>query len=196
MAKTVISARFIKSTDGTDSALYDGKPQVAFIGRSNTGKSSLINSILSRDLARSSSNPGKTRLLDIFLVNNQMYFVDLPGYGFANVSKKMQEHFSKLIDWYLFRSGIFHALVVLVVDAKAGITAFDRAIIDSLREFGISFVIAANKIDKLKQGERTKALGEIRTHAGESRVVAYSAVTAEGQGALREMIFRSPQQVK
>lgn len=188
MKKQDISARYIKSIDGTDDILYDGKPHVAFVGRSNVGKSSLINSLLGKDLARSSSNPGKTVLLDIFFVKDAFYFVDLPGYGFANVSKKRQEHFRKLIAWYLFFSGVFHALVVIIIDAKIGITDYDKETIDLCTQFSVPFVIVANKVDKIKASNKHARLAALKKQTDAHETIVYSSVTGEGKGALWDRI--------
>ena len=98
-------AVFVKGIVGPDESLDDGKPQIAFIGRSNVGKSSVINSLTrTKGLARTSSLPGRTREIILFLINKSVYFVDLPGYGFATGSKAEQEKIQLLIYWYLFDS--------------------------------------------------------------------------------------------
>lgn len=182
-------AVYIKSINGTDSIIIDKIPKVSFLGRSNVGKSSLINSLVGKTLARSSSIPGKTVKVDFFLVNNSIYFVDLPGYGYAKRSKDKQEHFRKLIAWYLFRSGVNHKIVILIIDANIGITDFDRESITLLVQFNIPFIIAANKVDKLKMGVRHKQLLHIQQKCGEITVYPYSSVTNEGKKELLKRIF-------
>ena len=148
-----ISAEFIKGIIGTNDILYDGKFQVAFIGRSNVGKSSLINSlVMKKNLARSSSKPGKTIRLDFFLINNKFYFVDLPGYGYSKVSDKRHDELRKMILWYFLYAGVKERIAVMIIDAKIGLTELDEEMIDILKENKINFVIVANKIDKLKMG--------------------------------------------
>jgi len=194
MKSTDLSAQFVKSINGTDAMLYDGMPQVACIGRSNVGKSSLINSLLGKKLARSSSNPGKTVSLDFFYVkdaNHAFYMVDLPGYGFANVSKRRQDDFKKRIWWYMFSSGVFHALVVLIVDAKVGMTAFDKEMLTVLRQYAIPFVVVANKIDRLSGNDRIRALSTVYDSVNQIDVVVYSAKTMEGRGELKKRVFRA-----
>ena len=94
----ILSANFVKGFAGTDPILYEPKPQIAFIGRSNVGKSSLMNCLLnSTNLVKSGKNPGKTKEINFFSVNNNMYFVDLPGYGYSSVEAEKREKFSKLI---------------------------------------------------------------------------------------------------
>jgi len=185
-----IEAKYVKSINGTDDILYDTKPQIAFMGRSNVGKSSLINSLLSQKLARSSSKPGKTVFLDFFLINNSLYFVDLPGYGFAHASKERQEHYRKLIAWYLFSSGVTPKLVVLIVDAKVGVTDYDKESVDLLTQYKISFLVVANKVDKLKMGQRHKKLSEIQKSSSGAQVIPHSIVTGEGRGELAKAIFK------
>jgi GTP-binding protein len=189
MKQKVLEAKFVKSINGTDPITDDGLPQVAFIGRSNVGKSTLINSILGQKLARSSSRPGKTVLLDFFRVNNNMYFVDLPGYGYAQRSKERLEHFRRLIAWYLFSAKIQHKLVVLIVDAKVGVTELDHESLDMFTEHKLPFIVAANKVDKLKMGERKPALDAITAECGDVPVIPYSSFTGEGKDELSNLIF-------
>jgi len=183
-------AMYVKSINGTDDIIKDNRLKVTFIGRSNVGKSSLINSLVGKQLARSSSRPGKTVKLDFFLINHSLFFVDLPGYGFANRSKDALEHYRKLIAWYLFRSEVNHKLIVLIVDASIGITDYDRESINLLIEHGLDFVVVANKVDKLKMSERDKALKAIKVECGDIPVVVYSSVTSEGKGALMNLVLK------
>lgn len=189
MSAPRLSAAYSKSINGTDRIIEDVKQKVTFLGRSNVGKSSLINSLIGHKLARSSSKPGKTVKLDFFLIENAVFFVDLPGYGYAKRSKEAQEHYRKLIAWYLFRSGVNHKLAVLIVDAKVGFTDYDRESVGLLTDNGIPFVIAANKIDKLDRKERAAKIGEIIAEANSIRVVPYSSVTGEGRDELLSIIF-------
>ncbi len=180
----IIDAMYVKSINGTNEIIEDNKPKITFLGRSNVGKSSLINSLLGKKLARSSSRPGKTVKLDFFLVNHRLFFVDLPGYGYARRSQEDQEHYRRLIAWYLFRSGVQHKLVVLIIDANVGVTDYDWESIQLLRQHNIPFIIAANKIDKLKMGERDKRLAEIKKIFTDITVIPYSSVTGEGRKEL------------
>ncbi len=185
-----IDAVYVKSINGTDDIIKDNKLKVTFIGRSNVGKSSLINSLVGKQLARSSSRPGKTVKLDFFLINHSLFFVDLPGYGFAKRSKEALEHYRKLIAWYLFRSDVNHKIIVLIIDASIGITDYDRESINLLIEHGLDFVVVANKVDKLKMSQRDKALKAIQTECGDIPVVVYSSVTSEGKGALMSLVLK------
>lgn len=189
MNNDLLEAVYVKSIDGTDDIIKDSKLKVAFLGRSNVGKSSLINSLVGRTLARSSTRPGKTVKLDFFFVQNKLFFVDLPGYGYAKRSKYDQEHYRRLISWYLFRSGVNHKFVVLIIDANVGVTDYDRESIKLLTEHRIPFIIAANKIDKVKRSERQKRIEKIRQDCGDFPIIPYSSLTMEGSGQLRELLF-------
>lgn len=176
----ITSAKFIKGIIGTDDLLYDGKFQVAFMGRSNVGKSSLINSLTGKDtLARSSSSPGKTIRMDFFLINNIYYFVDFPGYGYAKRSREARDSLEKMILWYLLFSEVKNRLVILVTDAKVGVTAFDQELIKRLKETNTNYIIVANKIDKLGMQEKSKQLPE---------VVPYSSKENDGRDELMKKI--------
>jgi GTP-binding protein len=184
------SAEFAKGIIGTDDILYDGKFQVAFLGKSNVGKSTLINSLTKRNnLARSSSNPGKTIRMDFFLINNGFYFVDFPGYGYARRSKEKREKLAKMILWYLLYSEVKNRLVILIIDAKIGMTAFDRDMLKILREEHIDHIIVANKADKFKMGEKEKKLANIRSLYNYSEIIPYSSKQKYNHEELSKKIF-------
>lgn len=148
---------------GDNEILEDGIPQVAFIGRSNAGKSSLINSLTGvKNLAIASNTPGRTKEINVFLINKTHYFMDLPGYGFARAEAKTLEKLSKLIFWYIFESNI-NQKVVLIVDAEIGPTTSDLAVLKELEKAGKEIVIVLNKVDKIKKSQyrnQLKKLGE------------------------------------
>lgn len=185
------SAEFLKGIIGTDVILTDGVPEIAFVGRSNVGKSSVINSLVNRkDLVKTSNRPGKTTEINFFGINNKKcYFVDLPGYGYAKRSPKEKESIEKLILWYLMYAEVALFKVVLILDSKAGLTAFDEEMIRVLREKGHPLIVVANKIDKLNQKETVAQLRAIKEAAHEAVVVPYSALTTKGSAALLEKIF-------
>src|SRR3989338_1650650 len=123
---SIRSATFVKGIVGTDEVLNDHYPQIAFIGRSNSGKSSLINSLTNqKKLARTSPLPGRTQEINLFFINRDTYFLDLPGYGYAKVSKDDREWLQKVIQWYLFKSEYVQKKIVLILDAKVGPTDKD-----------------------------------------------------------------------
>ena len=148
------SAQFVTSVVDDQPLLHDGRPQIAFIGRSNVGKSSLMNMLMERKaLVKSSSTPGKTRQVNFFLVNDDTYFVDLPGYGYAKLGRTERDALRDLIVWYLSETPRDGRIVVLVLDAKVGVTEIDMQMIELLQAENIPFVLVANKIDKLNQKE-------------------------------------------
>ncbi len=186
----VTSTEFIKGIRGTDPLCYDGVAQVAFVGRSNVGKSSMIVAITNnKSLVKVSNRPGKTTEINYFLINKKFYLVDLPGYGYARVTPKEKEKLQKLIIWYLSTSSIKLKKVVLIIDARIGITTFDEQMIHILREQGHPFVVAANKIDKLSKRELAAQLAKITLAATGGEVVACSAVKRIGVDALIRTLF-------
>ena len=157
-------------------------PQVAFYGRSNAGKSSSINAIVNRKaLAKSSAMPGKTRQINFFNVNDNLYFVDLPGYGYAKMSKTEKDKLQDLIFWFMCDTHVDTRIHVLIVDAKIGLTDLDREILDLIYRFNEPLIILLNKTDKLNQSEIAKSVGRTRLEAGEAaHVVTFSARTKKG----------------
>lgn len=187
----ITSATFVKSARGTDEVLEDGRPQIAFIGRSNVGKSSVINTLTGKkDLAKTSSFPGRTQLINIFLINKSIYFVDLPGYGFAKLSKEERENLRKMVDWYLFRSDADHRAVVLIVDAKVGLTETDEAALSNLEAENKKVIVIANKIDKLKKTELDKHIATIRSIVGDHLVIPFSAEKKIGVREVTDALLR------
>lgn len=157
----ITEVKFIKGVVSEEAILYDGIPQVAFIGRSNVGKSTLMNVLMERKgMVKTGRTPGKTKEINFFLVQwkgesgiQEAYFVDLPGYGYARVSKGMREALQQRISWYLTHPVSDLTLVVLIIDARRGLGEEDRAIIETLRERGKEVFLVVNKIDKLNQKE-------------------------------------------
>lgn len=192
MITKILSAEFVKGIIGTDDILTDETPQIAFIGRSNVGKSSVINSLLQRrNLAKSSSTPGKTQQINFFSVNGNVYFVDLPGYGFAKLSKEKREKLRKMILWYFAESGASSKKVVLIIDAKVGPSDFDVEMYNFLKNLELDVVVVANKSDKLNQSSRIKNLKLITNLLSQSNVILYSAKTKEGREDLLSQLFKN-----
>jgi len=186
----ITSAEFVKGIIGSDSILGDGRRHVAFVGRSNVGKSSVINSLVMRkDLVKSSSMPGKTREINFFLINKKFYFVDLPGYGFARMGAKGAEKIRKLILWYLGSGEARVHLVVLIVDACVKPMEYDKEMADILRAENIQFVVVANKIDRLNQAERSQNLKAIESALG-AQPFPYSARNHKGREEILEVIMK------
>lgn len=173
----------------------DGKPQIAFSGRSNVGKSSLINMLAGRKkLARVSSTPGKTITANFYEVDGMFYLVDLPGYGFARREQSEKEKWSSLIESYFtdFKDSI--KAVIQLVDLKVGCTSDDLMMIDYMNKAGIPYIVAATKADKLNATERRaaqeKLCGEKKLNG--KRIIVISSVKDEGKdkitGAISDII--------
>ena len=177
---------------GTNPILDDGTPQIAFIGRSNAGKSSLLNSLTnSKKLAITSDTPGRTRELNVFLINDSHYFVDLPGYGYAKAGRETLEKLEKLISWYLLDSH-HNPTVVLLIDALVGPTIDDLEMLHELEKAGRQIVVVVNKVDKIKKSQylnQLKKLGEqIRGH----KLFPYSSKEKIGITELRIRLLGHP----
>ena len=186
----ITSSKFIKGISGSDEILEHNFPQVAFIGRSNVGKSSLINTLTNhKGLAITSSFPGRTREINLFLINNSTYLMDLPGYGFAKASHKTREHLFRLINWYLFRSECKQKFVVLIIDAKVGPTKDDLEILKTLEDYGKNIVVVANKVDKIKKSEYQDQLQAISEIIGNHEIIPFSSETKVGIKELTRKIL-------
>ncbi len=164
---------------------------VAFIGRSNVGKSSLINAITQKkDLARSSSTAGFTKTVNFYLLNKNLYLVDLPGYGYAQGSHEARKKLQQLIEWYLTYPDLTQRqLVVLIIDAKVGVTELDRQMLTLLMELEKKVVVVANKIDKLKKNDLKKQIDTIENHVHPYVVIPVSTYDKIGIPALIKEMF-------
>ena len=174
----------------------DAMKQVAFSGRSNVGKSSLINTILGRrSLARVSSMPGKTITINFYDVDKKLFLVDLPGYGYAKRQFDNKEQWSLLTDGYFTKNPNIDLLaaVIQLVDCKVGITRDDEMMLDYLTQMEIPFVIAATKVDKLNKTDRAKSLEKIAAHplvTNETVIIPFSSHTGEGKSELWKEILK------
>lgn len=184
------SAKFVKSLLGSDTALESNTPQVAFIGRSNSGKSSVINSLVNQNnLATTSSFPGRTQKINLFLINESFYFVDLPGYGYAKVPERLKNSLKAMVNWYFFVSGYRQQKIVLIIDAKVGPTKDDLDMLYGLEDHEKDIIVVANKIDKLKQYEYEEQFNLIHELIGNHVIVPYSAKKKIGVKELLAEIF-------
>lgn len=185
----ITSAIFLRGIVDADPTLEDGTPHVAFIGRSNVGKSSLINSLTGvSGLARTSSQPGRTQEIIIFHVNRKFYFVDLPGYGYAKTPKKKMEWFQKLLGWYLFDSG-YNQKIVFIIDAEVGLTANDQMMLQKLEEHEKDFIVVANKIDKIRKSGQVAQLAKLQAIVGVHTIIPYSSKKRIGKDELLRAIL-------
>lgn len=165
-------------------------PEIVFAGRSNVGKSSLINRLLNRkSLARVSSQPGKTATINFYNCDGAR-LVDLPGYGYAKVSHAEKARWADLIDGY-FEQGRDVRLVILLIDSRHRPSADDITMLDYLEQTGFPTLIALTKIDKLNKSERAARLAALpeELECSEDMLIPFSSVTGEGADALREILF-------
>ena len=194
MAINLKKAEFILSAVAPKFFLRDGLPQVAFSGRSNVGKSSVINRLLNRkNFARVGAAPGKTTQINYFKIDNAFYLVDLPGYGYAKVSKAERDRWGKLMESY-FADPELMTLGVMIVDSRHKPTADDCTMARWYREAGCPFVVVANKLDKLKKSQVEPNLQVIREtlELGEGDVVIpFSAEKGTGRQELVSAILAS-----
>ena len=171
----------------------DGKPEVAFAGKSNVGKSTLINGMIGRRaLARTSSQPGKTRTINFYDVEDVLYFVDLPGYGYAKAPKTEIERWGKMIDEYLNKRKCLMG-IVLLVDIRHEPGENDKMMYDWLKHYGYDIIIAATKKDKIKRSQVQKQLSVIKKSlnlAPEDKLIAFTGETKEGKDELWAEIER------
>jgi GTP-binding protein len=172
-------------------------PEVAFAGRSNVGKSSLLNRLVHRKkFARVSNTPGRTREINFFKVNDAFVLVDLPGYGYARVSKDQRAEWRPLIESYLRRSPQLRGIVHLL-DVRHDPTTDDKLMLDFLSEIGVPTIVVLTKIDKLTSAERRKQLADLPLRLGldVEQVIPFSAATGEGRddlGAAIESLLEQP----
>lgn len=175
---------------GDDAILEDGTPQIAFIGRSNAGKSSLINSLTGKaKLAITSNTPGRTKELNVFKINNTHYFIDLPGYGYAKTGGKSLEKLNKLIVWYLLESK-HRPKVVLLIDSNVGPTKDDLETLKELERTGKEIVIVANKVDKIKKSHYLNHMKKLATQIKGHKLFPYSSQTKFGIEELRNELLK------
>ena len=192
MSLNLQRAEFIRSAVKSGDFPRDGLPQVVFSGRSNVGKSSVINRLLNRkNFARVGAAPGKTTHINYFLIDERLYLVDLPGYGYAKVSKAERERWGRLIESWFADTSLM-TLGAMIVDARHKPTADDCTMGEWFKGSGKPFVVVANKLDKLKQSEVEPNLARIRETLGISddvKVIPFSAEKGTGRQELLEEIL-------
>ncbi len=179
----ITKAEFYKSVYKYEDCPRLQQPEVAFSGRSNVGKSSLINRLTrQKKLARTSNTPGRTQCLNYFNVDDKFYLVDLPGYGFANVPQKVKDDWAELIDTYLnYRENLIG--VVQIIDSRHKPTKDDKMMVDWLQASGLSYLIVATKVDKISNNKKAKQKKLIYKELNlieEDNFTFFSAQTGEG----------------
>lgn len=191
MTLNLHNAVFVRSAAGARDFPRDGLPQVVFAGRSNVGKSSVINRLLNRkNIAKVGSAPGKTTHINYFLIDEKLYLVDLPGYGYAKVSRTEKERWGRLIESW-FADPSLMTLGVSIVDARHKPTADDVMMAECFKATGKPFAVVANKLDKLKKSEIEGNLALIRQTLNlpdTVKVIPFSAEKGEGRESLLALI--------
>lgn len=188
----VIRSINLETVCGVTSTLPENdKPEVAFAGKSNVGKSSLINALMNRkSYARISATPGKTQTINFYNINDEMYLVDLPGYGYARVSEKEKERWGKMIERYLHGSAQLKA-VFLLIDIRHDLSANDRMMYKWVVEQGYNPIIIATKLDKIKRSQvqkHVKMLKEGLDLVPGTKVIPFSSQTKQGRDEIWELI--------
>jgi GTP-binding protein len=190
--KMVIKSAELETVCGITSKLPDNElPEIAFAGKSNVGKSSLINGLLNRKaLARTSSSPGKTQTINFYNINREIYFVDLPGYGYAKVSQEIRNKWGKMIEKYLHTSKQLR-IVFLLIDIRHAPGENDKIMYDWIVANGYDPVIIATKLDKIKRSQKDKNIKIIRETLGvgtETKIIPFSAETKQGKEEIWDFI--------
>ena len=196
MAVNLQKTEFILSAASPKDFLRDGLPQIAFAGRSNVGKSSVINRLLNRkNFARVGAAPGKTIHINYFKIDGAFYLVDLPGYGYAKVSKSERDRWGKLMETYFAHPELM-TMGVMIVDSRHKPTADDCTMAQWFKDTGRPMVVVANKLDKLKKSEIQPSLDRVRLTLEleeDEPVIPFSAEKGDGRQDLLNVIFAAVQ---
>jgi GTP-binding protein len=184
----ISNARFVKSAKQPDDFPRDKRPEVAFCGRSNIGKSSLLNTLTnSRGLARTSASPGRTQTINFFLVDERMYFVDLPGYGYAKVAKTVRESWGPMVEGYLHDREQLR-LVLMLVDSRIEPTESDTLMKQWLDHHRIPNAVVLTKADKISRSQLNQALHKGAQKLKTKEIIPFSAVTGSGKDEILNRI--------
>ena len=188
----VIKNVSLETVCGITSTLPDNKlPEIAFAGKSNVGKSSLINGLMNRkSLARTSSQPGKTQTINYYNINDEMYFVDLPGYGYATANEQVKAQWGKLIEDYLHQSRKIKA-VFLLIDIRHAPSENDCIMYNWIRDRGYQPIIIATKLDKIKRSQiqkQIKLITDTLDVVDDTIVIPYSALTKQGREEIYDLL--------
>ncbi len=184
------SKNFVKGITQKSDMVFDNLAQVAFVGRSNVGKSSLVNSLLgAKALARTGKMAGKTTEINFYEVNDKFYLADLPGYGYARGGKDQQDNIRGMIIEYLTLEDFKPRTVALVLDSKVGITDFDRDMLDILEDNHHHAIIILNKVDKINQKELADQMNAVKRECGHLEVFPYSTIEQRGKKMLLQKLL-------
>lgn len=188
----VIKNVSLETVCGVTSRLPEnGHPEVAFAGKSNVGKSSLINALMNRkSLARTSAQPGKTQTVNYYNINGQLYFVDLPGYGYARANESVKAGWGKMIENYLYRSGQLRQ-IFLLVDIRHAPSANDIIMYDWILKSGRRPIVIATKLDKINRSQirkQLKLIGDTLKADADTVMIPFSAVTKQGRDEIYEIL--------
>lgn len=176
------SAQFVRPITLNAPINDDMKPLFVFMGRSNVGKSTLINTITNKkDLCRSGGTPGVTKNVNIFLINQNIYFADLPGYGYAKISKGERKKLEELIFWFLQNASSHISEIFLLADSRIGLTDLDKEIIDFLGTFKVSLTLILSKTDKINQAQLQKTINNIKKLYHNIRIIPFSVKDPMGR---------------
>ncbi len=179
---------FLKGVIGSEGLPQPERPTIAFFGRSNVGKSSILNCLTGKVVARANQKPGRTTEINYYLANEVFYLADLPGYGFAKLPEALRKKIAGYISWFAADLGIDLKLAVLAVDAEVGAKASDLETWGLLREYERPLVILANKADKGGRNDMTKNITLLQKTFAPTPVIRFSAKTGEGKSELLQMI--------
>lgn len=189
----IVSAEFVKSSTSLENCPAQGYPEVALAGRSNVGKSSLLNRLVNRKkLARISNTPGRTQTINFYLINGNLYLVDLPGYGYAKVPEKVRARWGPMIEGYLAGREQLKG-IILLVDIRHKPTAQDVQMCRWLRFYGLPYAVVATKSDKISRGKWQKHLATIKNVlqlGKEDILIPFSAQTGAGREQVWKVIER------
>jgi len=183
----VVDCRLLTGARSRSEFPRGGLPEIAFLGRSNVGKSSLLNSLTGRKLARTSRTPGRTQRAHFYEVNNAALLVDLPGYGYARAPARVRQELIEIIESYLTERRPL-AVAILIIDSRHEPTELDRNMNQWLDERGIPVQVVSTKIDKLTRDQRNRSLSRSRSVLGRETIIPYSSETGEGKRELWQAI--------
>jgi len=187
--KRIVSAEYFKSALDVNEILQEKLPEIAFVGRSNVGKSSLLNALVGRkNIARISSTPGKTKLINYFLINGNFYFVDLPGYGYSKESKTTDQIWKRVIEKYLLQSTQLR-LVCLLFDSRHELQKNDSQMFDWLSHHRLPFYIILTKADKLSGNQIRTQVNKYKALFPDHHLFTVSALRKESMQTLSESLL-------